>query len=310
LSPTLLGDAIENPGNVLALRETAALFGWDCAFGSKEVPFDLGPFSPVVALENEDGAASIHGFRVPLERLVLVVGNERRGIGRDVLARADHVVKIPLASRRVNTLNVAAAAAAALASLVRGGGGKLHDRADPARNRPDLLLLGGDDPVELGSAIRSAAAFGWERLLVDDRHGIWFDPDRVTRSEGRGAARRGKNPIRVVRVPAGSRLPYDEACLVSALPGGEPLHRASLARGPRQLVVLADERASPFEAFEGSVAGRVRHVSLDLPGVPRFRLSATIALAEIARQVGQRLRPGGGRAKPAGYALELEELTP
>ena len=54
------------------------------------------------------------------------------------------------------------------------GGGKLHARADPHRSRPELLLLGAGDHVELGSTIRSAAAFGWNRALVEDRAGVWF----------------------------------------------------------------------------------------------------------------------------------------
>ena len=43
--------------------------------------------------------------------LSMIVGNERRGIGRDLRSLASQTVEIPLVSTRLNCLNVAAAAA-------------------------------------------------------------------------------------------------------------------------------------------------------------------------------------------------------
>ncbi|MCO5169050.1 MAG: TrmH family RNA methyltransferase [Planctomycetes bacterium] len=315
MSGTLVLDGVENPGNVQALAEVARLFGWSCVLHDRAglgdvLPRvsadDLAAFEPLVALENAPGADAVHGFRMPPgARPALVVGNERRGVGRDVLALARRVVQIPLASRRLDTLNVAAAAAVALHALTRGGGGKLRTRADPERRRPALLMLGPQDPIELGSALRSAAAFGWSSVLLDDRHGAWFEGDRASRSLGRGAARRGRNTIRVV--PAGGRLEHDEAVVVTAGPGDEALHRLDLARGPGQLLVVPDEDL-PDDVLR-RLAPRVRVAGLDLPAVGgvRYRVLASIALAEAARQVGLRApRRGPGRQRPPSYGCALD----
>lgn len=126
MSSMLVGDGIENVGNAAALRDAAALFGWEITFHDRHdlasawATENLQPLatitretlasscSPIVAVENAPGADDIFGFRAPPgPRLAVVVGNERKGIGRDVLDLADRTVQIPLASRRLNTLNVA-----------------------------------------------------------------------------------------------------------------------------------------------------------------------------------------------------------
>jgi hypothetical protein len=199
-----------------------------------------------------------------------------------------------MGSRRVNTLNVAAAAAVGLYYLSKGGGAGQRVRADPRRARPSLLLLGADDHVELGSAIRSAAAFGWSEALIADRFGVWFGCDRVRRSEGRAAARRGKNAIRLVPTAGAPGQGFREAVVVSLEPGHRPLGRTNLARGPKQLVVLPDERALDMSREDfGALADRVEWASVELPSSSapaeyRCRLGASIALAEVARQVGAR----------------------
>jgi len=50
----------------------------------------------------------------------------------------------------------------------------MAERNDPRIRRPELLLLGAGDHFELGSTIRSAAAFGWERAFIEDRHSFLF----------------------------------------------------------------------------------------------------------------------------------------
>lgn len=163
-------------------------------------------------------------------------------------------------------------------------------------------MIGGSDPIELGSALRSAAAFGWERVLLEDRGGVWFDCDRVVRSEGRAAARRGRNDIRLLRCTPSAQYAYSEVVIVTASGDGPPLHRLSLTGGPRQLVVLADESAGPMAESEyGRLGQHVRVAKLDLPRAAlayHFRLLATVALAEVARQVG-RPRPGERPPRPA-----------
>jgi tRNA G18 (ribose-2'-O)-methylase SpoU len=312
--PILIGNEIENPGNVAALRAAAQMFGWDCGLLHDDeragVPpaimngvrvlsrTELAALSPIIAVENADGAEDLYGFRPPPgTRLAVMVGNERKGIARDVLDLASRVVRIPVASVHINTINVAAAAAIALYFIARGGGQRLHARGEPHRSRPELLFVGPTDAIEVGSAVRTAACFGWARLFLDDRHGAWFAKDRVTRSLGRGAARRGRNAIHVIPARADGSGAFDEVCVVTARGDGEPLQQVDLARGRRQLVVVPDETSGDWDTQQFARLGRrMRRVRID--GVrdvndrshALFRLTASIALAEVARQVGVRRR--------------------
>jgi hypothetical protein len=312
----LVGDGVENPWNARTMIAAAGMFGGRCLFRDRAglasawhaaLPPDAdlplisreelaGGYSPVVALDNLPGAVDVYGCRLPAgPRPALVVGNERRGIAREIQTIADRVVQIPMESRNLNCLNVAAAAAVALYYLSRGGGGRQPATIHPQRRRPELLLLGAADHVELGSSIRSAGAFGWERVFVEDREGVWFGCDRVVRSEGRAAARRARNPIRLIPATAGQRYAFDEVCVVTARREGVPLHKATLARGPRQAIAIADESRVDVAAERWDRLGRtVRFVYLDLPCrdfAYHYRLIATVALAEVARQVGRRARP-------------------
>ena len=312
--PLLIGNDIENPGNADSLRVAAEMFDWECGFlydshhsgaqpaaglaGSRIISTaELAACGmPIIALENASGAEDLFRFRPPEGRFVVVAGNERKGISHDILRLADRVVQIPIASAHINTVNVAAAAAIALYYLSRGGGGRAVPRGGHERGRPEVLLAAPTDAIEVGSVVRSAACFGWTRLFVDDRHDAWFDTDRVTRSLGRGAARRGRNPIRVL--PARGCGLFEEVCVVSTRGDGEPLRRAHLALGPGQLVVIPDESGGAIEDREFARLGRhVRRVRLETEHAePRpFRLVASIALAEIARQVGGWRRPSEGK---------------
>jgi tRNA G18 (ribose-2'-O)-methylase SpoU len=312
-SITLVGDGIENPWNARTMIDAAAMFGagclfrdrvglagaWQQVFGSDGAPPLLSKdalavdYAPIIALENAPGAAPIYGFRPSAgPRPALIAGNERRGIARETLALSDYTVQIPLASRGLNSLNVAAAAAVALYELARGGGAPQQVRTHPERRRPELLLMGPRDHVELGSAIRSAGAFGWERVLVEDRARVWFGSERGMRTEGRAAARRHRNPIRIVPAAARERYMFERVCVVTCRPAGMPLHRAALAGGAGHLLVIPDEDGVALDAEPWERLGKVVHfVHLDLPRRPfvyHYRLIATIALAEVARQIGRR----------------------
>jgi hypothetical protein len=331
---TLVGDGIENPWNARTLIDAAAMFGSRCLFRDRArladawrevapAPVELAllsrddlmrDYTPIVACDTLEGAASIYGCRLADgPRPAVVVGNERRGLARDIQAIATQVVQIPLVSRQLTSLNAAAAAAVALFYLERRGGGAMMVRGDPSQRRPEIAMVGPGDHVELGSAVRSAGAFGWQRLLVEDRAGVWFGVDRGMYTEGRAAARRQRNPIRLVPVPVSQRYAFDEVCIVTVKRQGTPLHRAQLARGPDQIVVLPDESFidvfhEDWERFGQST--RLVHLELPTSAFPyHYRLIATIALAEVARQVGQRAAPGQGRPRPPGLfydrALEL-----
>lgn len=315
---TLIGDGIENPWNARTLIAAADMFGGRCRFRDRAGladswretvpaggPLDLltagdlaRDHAPIVACDTLPGAAEVYGARLGVgDRPAVIVGNERRGLARDMQTLATQAVRIPLASPTLNSLNVAAAGAVALYYLSCGGGARLQVSAQPRKRRPEVLLIGGADHIELGSAIRSAGAFGWARLLVEDRARVWFGTDRVPRSEGRAAARRARNPIRLIPATADARYAFDEVCVVTTERRGLPLHRANLARGPRQLVVIPDEGERGDAEEDWQRLGRaVRPVHLELPRQDfayHYRLIATIALAEIARQVGAPARDAG-----------------
>lgn len=309
----LIGDHIETQGNADCLQATAAMFGWSFGLLAESGSVRTGATVrhegaclmnraalacgslPIIALENASGADDLFRYRAPDGPVALVVGNERKGISRQLLRRADRVVKIPIASRHVDTINVAAAAAVALYYLSRGGRGRIGTR-EHRESRPALLLAGAADAIELGSAVRTAACLGWTQLFVRDRCSAWFTADRVTRSLGRGAARRGKNPIHVL--PMRDDASFDEVCVISTRGDGAPLQRTDLAGGPRQLVVIPDETAGDIDECELARLGpRMRRVRLEIEyGAQRpFRSIASIALAEIARQVGTWLRSSSPR---------------
>ncbi|MBI4602059.1 MAG: hypothetical protein HY721_08865 [Planctomycetes bacterium] len=342
---TLIGDGIENPANASAMRHAAAMFACGCLFrdtnglleawrGARgadpeerqdpEQGQDLGlislqdlraRFKPVVAFDNLPGARDVYGFSLPGAAAAVVVGNERKGIGRDVRRLADCAVQVPMVSRTLSCINVAAASAVALYYLTREASGRLQVRSHPDRHRPELLLVGSGDHFELGSAIRSAGAFGWRRVLLEDRGRVWFGCDRGVRSEGRGAARRGRNPIRIVPTEPARRFGFDEALVVTARPRGVPLHRALLAGGPRQIIAVPDESGVDVDREDWSRLGReVQLVSLALPREDfpyRYRLTASIVLAEAARQVGRPPRPGPRRPPPMApsYDSALEVIA-
>jgi hypothetical protein len=160
---------------------------------------------------------------------------------------------------------------------------------------------------------------------------VWFGRDRARVAESRAAARRHRNPLRVVPVGPEQRYAFDQVCVVTAAGKETPLPHARLAGGPRQLIAVPDESRRPEYATDWQRFARdVRFVALDLPrpaciaACYRYRLIATIALAEVARQVGQRPRVAAGpslrheplydaalrlQADTAGEIVSPEELA-
>lgn len=337
----LIGDGIENPCNARTMINVAGMFGARCLFrdrknlmeticSNKTNSFDndivipglidmdqiTSDYRPVVCLENDDGAASVYGFKLqnPGLRAALVAGNERRGIAGDLKKLSDQMVQIPMSGSAMNTLNVAAASAVALYYLHSGSSGKLARNGDPDARRPELLLLGPKDHVELGSAIRSACAFGWNRIYVEDSSNVWFDCDRAIRSEGRGAARRGRNPIRVIPTHYDTRF-LARQVVVASTTVGVPVHRARLAEGAKLLIVIPDEsngieiEGSDWERF----GDNIQFVRTDVPSesfVYHYRAIASIVMAEAARQIGHRRTIGTAKSRQwkPGYESGLTLL--
>jgi len=342
---TLVADGLENPANAQTILDAAGMFGCPCLFRDRhalfaewqpdaESPRHIGPhpfityeqlaqdYSPVVAFDNVEGAAVLYGFQMPRSpKPAVVVGNERHGIARDILSIADHKVQLPMFARgasTINCLNVAAASAVALYYLSRGGGARLRTSPRPAGRRPELMLLGGQSHVELGSTIGSAGALGWERLFLEDRSAVWFGALRSVIAEGRAAARRHRNPIHLIPASSDSRYAYAEVCVLTAnsTRGSTPIHRTNLAKGPKQLLVIPDESTLDISHEPWNRLGKqIRFAHLDLPQqhfTYHYRLIATIALAEVAHQVGQPARTPTSRTKRRrpSYDSALNLLPP
>ncbi len=336
---TVVGDDVENPANIQTLLVAAEMFGSGCvvrhhahlarpeiadvvdAERIQVVSSDTirTAYHPMIALENADDASEIYGSRSPAScPAALIVGNERRGVSRELLTLCDSLVQIPMFSGELNSLNVASATAVALYYLVGDGGGKIRVVSHPEKRRPCLLFLAPSDHVELGSSIRSAAAFGWSRILVEDQNIAWFGVERGARAEGRAAARRARNSIRVIPSSPEQRHAFDRVDVVVPTPGGTPLSRATLASGPETLLVIPDCHGIDIESVDWERFGREIHfVTLDIPHQPvnrRYRLDVSIALAEAARQIGR----SRSKAKPTqrgrhlrydrGFRLHVPEL--
>ena len=329
----LVGDGIENPANALTMIHAAALFGAACRFrdtkGLAESRVVAGLpgetfseitgaeiqalHSRIIAFDNLPGARDVYGFHAGRDFVVLM-GNERRGLSHEFTSLATDRVQVPMLSRRINCLNVAAASAVALYYLCAPPVGAMAVRKDPRSRRPELLLLGPGDHFELGSTIRSAAGLGWERAFIEDLHQVWFGCDRAIRSEGRAAARRGKNEILLIPCPTGATYSYPRVTVITCKRVGLPLHRTNFTGGPSQLVVIPDESRVESVAENWSRFGRqVEFAHLQLPNADfayHYRLVATIALAEVSRQVGRRPAvkvPTGPR--PPIYDHTIEQLA-
>ena len=287
---SIFADGVENPANLARLADVARLLG---AVRSASIE------GPLIAIENAAGARDIYG-RAPLrDRATIAVGNERRGLSPRTLAMAAETLEIPTQSRTVKTLNVAAAAAVA-GWYVLHGSARQPQTARPDSRRPSLFLIGRDH-VEVGSSLRSAAALGFRDVLLEDRGAGWFEGSAAQRREARAAARRHKNPLRIHRASVKDIERFEEVVVV--LPSGpaNPLQREPLTRGQRQVIVVGSEPGDLVHLEHG----RVKTATLDLKTFedPPLRLVASIALAEIARQVGRRRRIAG---KPAVRAPRYE----
>jgi cob(I)alamin adenosyltransferase len=132
----------------------------------------------IVASENLPNSDCVYNYRPPAQTAWgLVVGNEAKGLRRRTLKQADAIVEVPVLSKTINCLNVAAAAAVMLYYLNQPRPLKYETKTLKAiqKRRPDLLLVSGKNPMELGSTLRSACAFGWQRVFLQDRGHCWYE---------------------------------------------------------------------------------------------------------------------------------------
>jgi hypothetical protein len=273
----------------------------------------LGRYDCLMAAENLPGAQSVYSFRPPREGAkALLVGSEARGLRRRTRKQAHAIIEIPLISRNINCLNVAAAAAVMLYYLSQDlpMPTKQRSLASLQKSRPDLLLIGGCDPMELGSTIRSACAFGWERVFLDDRGDAWYECDRRIKSEGRGTARRGRNPIKVLPHREAYLADYRKMVVCTTHPCGRTPPQLPLI-GKDLLLVLEDERSAstPWSPPAGW-HGEVTYAALPQQPSPdryHYRQMSAIALAEVARQLGEPISEGLYlRSRKDRYRREME----
>lgn len=321
---SLIGEEIDSDWNAAALADIAAVFGGDYFNYRRPLPANtdlpakslqianatssgvtsanpgdrralepiLRAFEYLIAAENSPVAQPVYSFRPPpAGTAAILVGNEARGLRTRTLKLADAVVEIPLRSRNINCLNVAAAAAIMLyyLNLDQRLAEKQTTAAAMSRRRPDVLLVGGTEHMELGSALRSVCAFGWEYVFLEDAHNAWYECDRRIKSEGRGTARRGRNPIKVIPHRTDRLGDYRKMVVYTTRPIGRPAWQVPVTSGD-VLAVLPDERNleepwSPPTTWSGDVV----YASLpeSQPDLYHFRQMSAIALAEIARQVGK-----------------------
>jgi hypothetical protein len=240
----------------------------------------------VLAVENHANARSIYQYRPPQgKRLAVVVGNERKGLDRKVSRLADVMLEVPMRPRPGISLNVAGAAAAALYQLLHAASPKRHKRTRVG-SRPELVFWEPHDAADLGSSVRAAYALGWDGVRVVDRHHVWFDADRATRAQGRGAARRHKTAIHVRPLdPDVPGEPFDTVFLVAAGVAGTPVWRMHLPPHQGCALVFADAPPNP-EALAPLTRECVPLSLGDEPVTPAdapLRIFSAIALTEVVR---------------------------
>src|SRR5207244_3337319 len=91
--------------------------------------------SRIIAFDNLPGARDVYGFHAGRDFAVLI-GNERRGLSHEFTSLATDRVQVPMLSRRIDCLNVAAASAVALYYLCAPPVGAMAVRKDRRSRRP------------------------------------------------------------------------------------------------------------------------------------------------------------------------------
>jgi len=208
----------------------------------------------------------------------LIVGNERLGIPGPILKKANQVVSIPMLGRGLSSVNVAVAAATILYAMERDFGRRRLRTASVSHRDVDCLVFGPDDPSELGSLLRSAWAFGWQRIFLADRGGVWFVQDRPTILAGRAAARCEVN--RIVVSPHEQLNLQDYDAIVICGNHGTPLSRFTLPDCGKTLIVYGDDNpclgnSVPTERIY------VDHAAASVDA--RFRHAGSILLSVISQ---------------------------
>jgi tRNA G18 (ribose-2'-O)-methylase SpoU len=290
---TLVGLDIEGDWNIPLLANAAEMSGASLLFATsagssssiaervaaQELNELTTQFDCVIACEATKRAKPVYEFAAPRGHLGIVVGNERLGIPANVLKDAEHVVSIPMLGRGLSSINVAAAAAIVLYAVERDLGRRRPKTSGLCHNDVDVLVFGPPDPSELGSLLRSAWAFGWQRVFLADRDAIWFSKDRPTVLAGRAAARCEVNRIAVSPDTQLNMQDYDHIVVCDNTPTGTPLSRYTLPDRGKMLLVYAGTNP---QIEDCDTVERI-YVDHSAAVEPRFRHAGSILLSAISR---------------------------
>ena len=296
-SRALIGLDIEGEWNVPLLLNAAEISGASMVFARTSPSEDpvgithepirafadvLDQYDHVVACETGRLSRSIYAFPAPRGRTAVVVGNELSGISSEALSRTHEVVSVPMHGKGMTSVNVAVAGAIVLYALERDLARTGIRKSRLTCSSVDVLVQDPDDPNELGSLLRSAWAFGWRKVYLSDRKGVWFTKDRATVTAGRAAARREINPL--VIAPADQMDPqkYRTIILCSQARSGTPLSRVALPDKGAVLIVLGESEDPPRRGAE-SMKVHVDH--RNSKAQPRFRHAGSILLSVISEML-------------------------
>jgi len=257
---------------------------------SKSVSFTdaVKGHNTIVACETGVKARNLFEIPAPRGRTAIVVGNEKFGIPKSVLRHCQTIITIPMHCKQLSSINVAASSAVALYALSRD----LARKGAPnhARSRPqlDLLIRAPADPAECGSLLRSAAAFGWKAVYLDDPDGSWLTNDKERVSLSRGAARREINPLVVLNAAKLRSTRYDRVLWCADDRTGTPLPRYRLEGSEAGL--LAFGAPTLPQGFKALPCTRI-HVDFRQTGITPFaRHEGSVVLAVLAEQLRGRRR--------------------
>jgi tRNA G18 (ribose-2'-O)-methylase SpoU len=253
---TLVGLDIEGEWNVPLLANAAEMSEASLLFARSTSPTDeaeegpsvssapidalLGQFDHLLACELTKQSRTVYEYAAPRGHVGVIVGNERCGVPRGILKKVDQVVSIPMVGRGLSSVNVAVAASIILYSMERDLGRKHLRTSALIHSEVDVLIVDPPDPSELGSLLRSAWAFGWQRVFLADRRGVWFTKDRPTVLAGRVAARCEVNRIVVSPNVQLNIKEYDRIVVCDNSRSGTPLTRFTLPDRGRVLLVYGD----------------------------------------------------------------------
>jgi len=231
----LVKDNIQGEWNIPLLENAAAMSNAEVA----EEP-DWEQFNTVIVCEYTKRAENIYHTPAPAGKTAVVVGNEMDGVSKDILKRADKVVKIPMSSKTLTSVNVGVASAICLYVLSKNIARNGVPSSNIKQNDTDVLISPPDDPAEAGSMLRSVAAFGWSKAYTYDEYKSWFSDDRNRILLSRAAARRDNNPIKIFEYEKIKAERYKGVVHCSSGRLGVPLTRFRLQDKGRYLLGIGD----------------------------------------------------------------------